>query len=155
MTATNEKLLSKIDALYDTWTHLSKSSSPSELQSFFAFFAPNCTTNLKSMREPADHGRDAALSTLKQSLAVQKIEEVHVKTRIVSEDGLMVIQEMNNAVDILGTKFELPEVVVIKFAEDGLIDQFQIYCCRSPVVRAVQEVTDRGPYSQEEMARGE
>lgn len=155
MAFSSTQLLDRLDALYETWSHLSKSSSPSDLQSFVDFFSPECETNIKSMREPSRHGKDALMSALKEFLAVEKIDQIRTMTQAVGPDGLTVYREMRNIIDILGSKMEMPETVVVVFNQEGLIERLMVYSCRSHIVRVVQEVTSKGPYSKEEMDRKE
>lgn len=56
---------------------------------------------------------------------------------------------MDNHLVIHGKDLDrFPETAVAVFNDKGLITDFKIYCCRSPIVTIVQEVTGEGPYKK-------
>ena len=56
--------------------------------------------------------------------------------------------QKRNRLDVLGEVVEgYEEVGVVRFSGEGLIEEMKFYGCRSGIVRIVQDVTGKGPYS--------
>lgn len=142
---------SKLDALYDKWQKLPTDSSDSALESFASHFSTNATAWLLSMRELADPsiGREGIIEGIKKALSDSQITERRVVARSVTPDGRKVFIETSNAVTVHGKLIDpLPETTVVEFDDKGLIVDFKIYSCRSPIVALIQDATGEGPYER-------
>ncbi|KAI0384177.1 hypothetical protein F5Y04DRAFT_237697 [Hypomontagnella monticulosa] len=149
--ASAASLHAKLDALYDVWATLSLDSPASEFEKFASFFDENSTAWLLSMRELAEPsiGREGIIKGIKVVLKDTRIKERRVVDRFESSNGSKVSVEMNNHLVIHGRSLDgFPETAVAVFNDKGLIEDFKVYCCRSPVVTVVQEVTGVGPYKK-------
>ncbi|TVY40483.1 hypothetical protein LOCC1_G004766 [Lachnellula occidentalis] len=93
-------------------------------------------------------GRPTIIAALKLNIQSHHIEQRRVQARLVSEDGRTVMCEMRNRLCVLGTPLEnFYETAVARFDDEGLIEDFKVYSCRSPIVGVVQTVTGKGPYT--------
>ncbi|KAI4859377.1 hypothetical protein F4820DRAFT_439976 [Hypoxylon rubiginosum] len=147
--ATSSILHTKLDALYEVWSKLSLESSPAEFQAFADFFSEDCTAWLLSMRELKEPsiGREGVIAGIKEALKNTHIKERRVVDRFESAGGSKISVEMDNRLVVQGKDLErFPETATAVFNEQGLIADFKLYCCRSPVVEIIQEVTGIGPY---------
>ncbi|KAI6082980.1 hypothetical protein F4821DRAFT_201609 [Hypoxylon rubiginosum] len=143
-------LHAKLDALYETWSKLSLESSPTEFQAFADFFSEDCTAWLLSMRELKEPsiGREGVIAGIKDVLRNSQIKERRVIDRFESGNGSKISVEMENSLVVQGKDLDtFPETATAVFNEQGLITDFKLYCCRSPVVEIIQEVTGVGPYA--------
>lgn len=141
---------SRLESLYQTWQNLRSTSTPKQFNDFGAFFDDSCTAWLKSMREwdQPSVGRQAIIDNVKTNIQSHYIEERRVQSSLVSEDGRTVMCEMRNRLSVLGTPLDnFYETAVAKFNEKGLITDFKVYNCRSPIVGVIQTVTGKGPYT--------
>ena len=141
---------SRLEGLYQKWQNLRPTSPPEQFHDFGAFFDDSCTAWLKSMREwdQPSIGRQAIIDNVKTNIQSHHIEERRVQSSLVSEDGRTVMCEMRNRLDVLGTPLDnFYETAVARFNEKGLITDFKVYNCRSPIVGVVQTVTGKGPYT--------
>ncbi|KAI1778459.1 hypothetical protein F4818DRAFT_301685 [Hypoxylon cercidicola] len=148
--ATGSPLHSKLDALYEAWSKLSLESSPTEFQAFADFFSEDCTAWLLSMRElkQPSIGREGVIAGVKDVLKDTQIRERRVVDRFESANGSKISVEMENSLVVHGKDLDVfPETATAVFNEQGLITDFKLYCCRSPVVEIIQEVTGIGPYA--------
>ncbi|KAI2604659.1 hypothetical protein GGR54DRAFT_448898 [Hypoxylon sp. NC1633] len=147
--ATNSALHARLDALYDTWMKLSPESSPSEFETFANFFDEDCQAWLLSMRELSQPsvGRKGVIKGIQEVLTNTRIKQRRVIDRFEGGGGSKVSVEMSNQLVVQGKEVEsFPETVTAIFNDKGLITDFKLYCCRSPVVEIIQEVTGEGPY---------
>ncbi|KAF2654876.1 hypothetical protein K491DRAFT_599917 [Lophiostoma macrostomum CBS 122681] len=150
--AVRNPLLVKLDNFYDTIKTLSSTSSPEDLDSFAAFFAEDCIAFLKSMREISTPsiGRNGVIQDFKNQLKEYTVLERREIASVVSEDGSVVISEMEHRLNVCGELLEaFPITAVVVFNGDGLITSFKHFCCLSPVVEIIQRKTGAGPYSKE------
>ncbi|XXG96868.1 hypothetical protein Hte_003159 [Hypoxylon texense] len=148
--ATSSILHAKLDALYEVWSKLSVDSPHTEFQAFADFFSEDCTAWLLSMRElkQPSIGREAVIAGIKEALKDTRIRERRVVDRFESAGGSKVSVEMDNRLVVQGRDLDtFPETATAVFNEQGLITDFKLYCCRSPVVEIIQEVTGIGPYA--------
>ncbi|TVY93673.1 hypothetical protein LAWI1_G001643 [Lachnellula willkommii] len=141
---------SQLENLYQTWQTLRPTSPPSHFAAFGAFFAPTCTACLQSMREwdLPSIGRQAIIDAVKSNIQTSHIEERVVQSLLASDDGRTVVCEMRNRLNVLGYRLEnYFETAVVRYDGQGLVSDFRVYGCRSPIVGVVQTVTGRGPYT--------
>ncbi|KAK6949459.1 hypothetical protein Daesc_009539 [Daldinia eschscholtzii] len=147
-------LHAQLDALYDTWTSLTPTSPPSDFEKFAAFFDENCYAWLFSMRELAEPsiGRQGVIDGVKEVLKLQRIEERRVVERFASARGSKISVEMKNRYNVVGEDLDtFWETVTAEFNDKGLITDFKVHCCRSPMVAIIQKVTGEGPYKCHEL----
>lgn len=143
----------KLDALYDVWLNLSLESSPSDFEAFAAFFDEDCTAWLLSMREldTPSHHRQGVIQGIKEVLKNTRLNERRVIERFESAGGSKISCEMSNSLTVQGRVLDpFPETVTAVFNDKGLITDFKLYACRSPIVAIIQEVTGEGPYERHE-----
>ncbi|KAI1409001.1 hypothetical protein F5Y13DRAFT_98225 [Hypoxylon sp. FL1857] len=156
--ATTASLHNRLDCLYDVWMSL-KPDSPETLFAKFAnYFDENCTAYLLSMREIAEPsiGREGVIKGIKEVIKNTRITKRNVVdsfditqnlSRTSTASGSKISVEMSNDLDVRGKKLDsFPEVAVVTFNCEGLITNFKLYCCRSPIVHIIQDVTGEGPY---------
>ncbi|KAI1137148.1 hypothetical protein F5Y05DRAFT_79885 [Hypoxylon sp. FL0543] len=139
----------RLDSLYDVWTSLKPDSPEAAFAKFASFFDEDCTAYLLSMREIAEPsvGREGVVKGIKEVLKDTRIKERRVVARFDSGGGSKISVEMLNRLEVRGQELDtFPEVAVVTFNDEGLITNFKLYCCRSPVVRIIQDVTGNGPY---------
>lgn len=140
----------RLNSLYQTWQKLRPTSSDQHFDEFGAFFDESSTAWLQSMREwdQPSIGRQAVIDKARTLTETSHIEERRVLSNFVSEDGLTVMCEMKNRLSVRGTPLDpFYETVVARFNEKGLVTDFKVYNCRSPVVAITQTVTWNGPYT--------
>ncbi|KAI0882124.1 uncharacterized protein GGS22DRAFT_191294 [Annulohypoxylon maeteangense] len=150
---TTASLHAKLDALYAVWQTLTLDSPAAEISKFADFFDENCTAYLLSMRELATPmiGRAGVIEGIKTVLQDTQIKERRVVDRLGSTGGSKISVEMSNRLVVHGKEIAaFPETATAVFNDRGLITDFKIYCCRSPIVEIVQDVTGVGPYRREE-----
>ncbi|KAH0490731.1 hypothetical protein TgHK011_002187 [Trichoderma gracile] len=146
--------LDTITAIYNHLLTLHPSSSPNALDKFASYFSPSCKVYLKSMREANDPAVDRAaiVNHLRDYLKDQVLEQRNVISQSVSEDGGRVFVEMENRYNVHGQILDrFPETLVATFDEEGLVESFKLYSCRSHIVMLIQTATGEGPYSEEVM----
>ncbi|PTB75618.1 hypothetical protein M440DRAFT_355917 [Trichoderma longibrachiatum ATCC 18648] len=148
--------LQTITNLYTHLLTLTPTSPPSALDHFASYFSPSCKVYLKSMREANDPAVDhaAIVRHLRDYLKDQVLEQRNVVSQAVSEDGegARVFLEMENRYNVHGQILDrFPETLVATFDEEGLINSFKLYSCRSHVIMLIQSATGEGPYSEEMM----
>ncbi|KAL6867068.1 hypothetical protein J3F83DRAFT_715337 [Trichoderma novae-zelandiae] len=146
------KPLETIDAIYTHLQTLRPTSSPEDLDKIASYFAPSCKVYLKSMRENKDPALDraAVVKHLRDLLKDQVLEQRNVVSQSVSEDGARAFVEMENTYTVHGQTLErFPETLVATFDEEGLVNSFKLYSCRSHFVMMIQTATGEGPYSEE------
>jgi hypothetical protein len=149
-----DALHDKLDSAYRLMQKLNPTSSSTDLAEFGAFFDPNCTVYLKSMREHAEpsFGREGAIKALKENLSVVHIDERRVLSRSTSAEGLTVFCEMKNRLLVLGEVLDpFFETAVVSFNDKGLITEWKLYSCRSHIVALIQMKTGTGPYTKREI----
>ncbi|KAI1804697.1 hypothetical protein F4811DRAFT_518763 [Daldinia bambusicola] len=145
--STAASLHAKLDALYDVLSGLTVSSPDADFEKFASFFAEDCRAWLISMRELAEPsvGRKGVIQGAKDLVKNMRIEERRVVDRF--DSGNRVSVEMSNRYDCLGKTVDpFWETVTVAFNDEGLITDFKTYCCRSPMVAIIQDVTGVGPY---------
>lgn len=155
---TKTSATAKLDAYYDLVRKLTTSSSEGDLAKVGSFFSHDCSTNLRSMREEPKIGRQAALNDLKDLVESQHVDERRIvaQVELSTSTEIAVFCQMSNRLNIMGDIVDpYNETAVVEFDSDGLISDFKLYGCRSPIVRIVQEKTKLGPYSEEYMAEDE
>ncbi|KAK5123502.1 hypothetical protein LTR85_002540 [Meristemomyces frigidus] len=149
----------KLDAIYELFQTFTLSSPESDFTSFGSYFTPNCSANLRSMREEPKRGRQAAVDDLKALVKEGwHIDErrIDAQAEVSGTTGITVFCQMSNRLNIMGDILDpFQETAVVSFDSDGLISDFKLYSCRSPIVRIVQEKTRLGPYSEDYMATPE
>ncbi|MCJ1382580.1 hypothetical protein MMC17_005693 [Xylographa soralifera] len=141
---------SRLESLYQTWQSLRPTSSDKQFDVFGAFFDEACIAWLKSMREwdQPSIGRQAIIDKVKANTELHHLEERRVLSSFTSEDGLKVVCEMKNRLSVIGNPLDpFYETAVATFNEQGLITDFKLYNCRSPIVGIIQTMTGRGPYT--------
>lgn len=154
MTASSSNFQTILDALYDTWQSLREDSSTADLETFAAFFSPNSTVWLESMREhlTPSLGRDGIIQTMRANLDHYHLEERRVISQSGGVDDKRVFCEMKNRLVVEGTILDpFYETAVVVFDDDGLILDLKLYSCRSHIVMLIQDKTGKGPYNEEEM----
>jgi hypothetical protein len=149
--------IEKITKIYTHLLTLHPESSPDALDQFASYFSPSCRVYLKSMREANDPATDRAaiVSHLRDYLKDQVLEQRNVISQSVGEDGeggVRVFVEMENRYNVHGQILDrFPETLVATFDEEGLVNSFKLYSCRSHIVMLIQTATGEGPYSEEVM----
>jgi len=142
----------KIDSLFEEWEALKPDSPAASFEHFASFFSTNCHAWLLSMREINEPsiGREGVAAGIEAAVKDSEIIERRVVGRAGS--GNKVFIESLSKLSVHGQKMDsFPETAVITFDEEGLIADFKIYSCRSPLVFLIQKATGKGPYSKEEM----
>lgn len=143
-----------LDALYNTWQSLRKTSSAADLEAFAAFFSPNSTVWLESMREhlTPSRGRDGIVQTMRANLEHYHLQEQRVISQSGGMDDTRMFCEMKNRLVVEGAVLDpFYETAVVVFDDAGLIVDLKLYSCRSHIVMLIQEKTGEGPYSEQEM----
>ncbi|KAH8658290.1 hypothetical protein BX600DRAFT_500260 [Xylariales sp. PMI_506] len=155
--ASSEQLHAKLDALYDIWVKLTPDSPETAFEEFASKFSQDSTAWLKSMREIREPslGREGVIEGIKLAVKDSQILERRVVARSasVSDTGSgKIFVESSNRVKVYGKDIEtFPETAVVEFdSEGGLIKDFKLYSCRSPIVELIQELTGDGPYERHE-----
>ncbi|TFA98190.1 hypothetical protein CCMA1212_010009 [Trichoderma ghanense] len=148
--------LDQITQIYNHLLTLTPDSPPKALETFASYFSPSCKVYLKSMREAKDPALDRAaiVEHLRDYLKDQVLEQRNVISQSVSEEGerARVFVEMENRYNVHGQILDrFPETLVATFDEEGLVNSFKLYSCRSHIVMLIQKATGEGPYSQEMM----
>ena len=141
-----------LDDLFTQLQTLKPDSPPAEFERLAQYFSPQCSAAMRSMRESPVQGHQALVADLKEYLKLWHLDERRVTAQALSADGKTVMCEMSNRVDILGDKLDpYAETAVVKFQDGGLIENFRMYGCQSPIVYIIQKKTGAGPYHEEEM----
>ncbi|KAI0837549.1 hypothetical protein F5Y06DRAFT_297407 [Hypoxylon sp. FL0890] len=124
MTSRTVTLHQRLDSLYDIWMGLNPDSPQADFAKSANFFEENCTVYLLSMREISEpsRGREGVIKGIKEVLKNTRIKERRVEIDLCLE------------------------VAVVVFNDKGLITNFKLYYCRSPVVQIIQDITGNGPY---------
>ncbi|KAI0149942.1 hypothetical protein F4776DRAFT_603911 [Hypoxylon sp. NC0597] len=139
----------RLDSLYDVWMSLKLDSPEADFEKFASYFDENCKAYLLSMREIAEpsQGRKGVIEGIKEVLKNTRIKERRVIDRFNTVNSAKISVEMFNRLEVRGKTLDpFPEVAVVTFNHTGLITDFKLYCCRSPVVHIIQEATGKGPY---------
>lgn len=154
MTGT-EGNLQTLDKLYQTIKALTPSSSPEEFEKFGAFFTTDCKTWLKGMSEHASPavGRQATIGKLKDIMGSRywRLDERRVlsTSTAADTDGSKVICETTKRLILHGEVLDpFYETEIVVFTPDGLIKDFKLYCCWSPIASLLQDITGVGPYKR-------
>ncbi|KAK0765821.1 hypothetical protein N5P37_001760 [Trichoderma harzianum] len=147
-------LENRLNTLYSQYESLRPDSSDADLEKFASLFSNNCTVFLKSMREAKDPdlNRQAIVSTLREMMKDQYLEKRKVVSQQINEQDSRVFLEMENRYNVHSKVLEdFPETLVATFDDEGLVDTFKLYSCRSHFVMMIQAATGEGPYSEEMM----
>ncbi|TVY78490.1 hypothetical protein LSUE1_G008766 [Lachnellula suecica] len=84
---------------------------------------------------------------MKANMPLYYLEERRILLKLISEDGMTIMCKMKNRLNVLGTQVDpFHDTAVATFNEKGLITQFKLYNCRSPIIGIVQMATGKGPY---------
>lgn len=144
-----------LNELYQTIKSLRSSSSLEEFGKFAAFFTEDCRTWLKGMREHAVPavGRQAAIDKLKEIMGDRywRLDERTVLSSSTTADaeGSKVFCETTKRLVLHGQVLDpWYETEVAVFTPDGLIKDFKLYCCWSPIASMIQDITGVGPYKR-------
>lgn len=151
--ASADLLQSKVESLYYEWQRLALDSSDETFRNFASYFSPNAIAWLLSMRELAEPsiGRDSIIQGIKAAIRDSQVVERHVIARSTIAGERKVFLESSSTIKVFGKTLDsFPETTVVQFDEEGLIVDFKIYSCRSPIVAAIQEATGEGPYERHE-----
>lgn len=149
--ASNDILQSKVESLYIEWQKLSLDSPDDMFQNFALNFSENATAWLLSMRELKEPsiGRESIIQGLKAALRDSQVIERHITAGSTIDAKHKVFLESFSTVKVFGKTLDrFPETTVVQFNDEGLIVDFKIYSCRSPIVEAIQEATGEGPYER-------
>jgi hypothetical protein len=147
-------LESRLDALYSQLEVIRSDSPVSDLETFASFFSQDCVVNLESMREIKEPalGRQGVVAKLQETTKHLYLEKRKVVSQAISEKDMRVFSEMRNRYNVHTQELDdFPEILVATFNDEGLINSFRHYSCRSPIVGLIQSATGEGPYNEEEM----
>ncbi|KAL7943414.1 hypothetical protein V8C42DRAFT_346865 [Trichoderma barbatum] len=82
----------------------------------------------------------------------QYLEKRKVVSQLFGEEDSRVFIEMENRYNIHSKVLDdFPETLVATFDDEGLVNSFKLYSCRSHVVMMIQAATGEGPDSEEMM----
>ena len=152
MAASNANL-ETLDKLYESIKSLAPSSSPDEFDKFAAFFTPDCKTWLQGMTHAGANGRKETVDKLKRLMSDRfwRVDERRVVSASVtaSANGHKAFCETTKRLILHGQALDpFHETEVVEFTEDGLIKDFKLYCCWSPIASKLQDITGEGPYKR-------
>ena len=152
---TTKDNLQTLDKLYETIKSLSPTSSSEEFEKFAAYFTEDCKTWLKGMREHATPtiGRKATVDKLKEIMGDRywQLDDRKVLSSSTTTDpnGSKVFCETTKRLILHGQVLDpWYETEVVVFSPDGLIKDFKLYCCWSPIASVIQDITGVGPYKR-------
>lgn len=150
-----EQQLQTLDKLWQTIKSLTPSSSPNEFETLGAFFTEDCKTYLKGMSQhhSPSVGRQATIDTLIKNMNERywRLDERRVLSSASAPDadGSKVFCETTKRLILLEKPLDpFYETEVVIFNSEGLIKDFKLYCCWSPVASMVQDITGVGPYKR-------
>ncbi|RFU75734.1 hypothetical protein TARUN_6493 [Trichoderma arundinaceum] len=144
-------LESRLDALYTQLEALRPESSDADLEKFASLFSNDCDVYLRSMREVKDPAlnRQDIVTQLRDIMKDQYFEKRKIVSQVVSEKDSRVFSEMENRYNVHQHIFAaFPETLVATFDDEGLVNSFKLYSCRSHIAKAIQKATGNGPYSE-------
>ncbi|KAH8896762.1 hypothetical protein GQ53DRAFT_890092 [Thozetella sp. PMI_491] len=147
---------SHLDGLYALLETLREDSSQEEFDKFGAFFAEDATAYLRSMREHREPsiGRQAIIDDMKAILKDQFLATRRIVSSSFNERDMKLFTEMENTIHVHSDVLDpFHETAIVAFNNDGLINNFKVYSCRSHIVMLIQKHTGLGPYNEEEMKR--
>lgn len=136
----SSKLQTTLDALFEKWKSLRKDSPTADLEAFAAFFSPESSVWLESMREhlTPSRGRDAIIQTMRANLEHYHLQERRVISQSRGIDDARVFCEMKNCLVVEGAVLDpFYETAVVVFGDDGLILDLKLYSCRSHIVMLI------------------
>lgn len=150
-----ERQLKTLEKLWETVKSLTPSSSQEEFDRYGAFFTEDCKTYLKGMSQhhSPSIGRQATIETLKKNMSERywRLDERRVLSTASTQaaDGSKLFCETTKRLILLEKVLDpWYETEVVTFAPDGLIKDFKLYCCWSPIASMVQDITGEGPYKR-------
>ncbi|UKZ77051.1 hypothetical protein TrVFT333_004768 [Trichoderma virens FT-333] len=147
-------LENRLNTLYSQYESLRPESSDADLEKFASLFSDNCTVFLKSMREAKDPAvnRQAIVAVLREMMKDQYLEKRKVVSQLINEQDSRAFVEMENRYNVHSKVLDdFPETLVATFDDEGLVNTFKLYSCRSHLVMMIQAATGEGPYSEEIM----
>jgi hypothetical protein len=150
MAVTSNSEHSAIDKVYELMMKLSESSPPEDYEAIAAYFDKDCVVYPWSMREYAlpAVGRKAAMREFQERAKIERILAREVLSHSSSADRKTLFCEMKHRVDVFGQTVDpYFETAVATMTNEGLIGELKLYSCRSHLVKAYQDHTGFGPYS--------
>jgi hypothetical protein len=147
--------LQTLEELFQLITTLRSHSPSQEFDKLGAFFTPDCRTWLKGMREHASPavGRQATIDKLKEMMADRYWcldGRTVLSSSIAPEaDEEKVFCETTKKLILHGKVLDpFYETEIVVFTPQGLIKDFKLYCCWSPIASLIQDITGEGPYKR-------
>jgi hypothetical protein len=134
--------LATLKAMWSRMTSFTPSTPDSKINTLTQFFEPNCIVYLSGMTAPPCNGHEELVAGTKKLVQMWAMHELIVTATVVSEDGLRIVQAMENHLKILGQDVKgFHEAEVVTFSEGGKIQEYLLYCDSGPIKAAVAKVS--------------
>jgi hypothetical protein len=133
MAPSPDELHARLDAWWASIKPLRPDSSEADWNKMASYIAPGAKLYLNGVLAPPCIGPEGAIETLKGLTAYWSITERRVLTRAASADGKTLVAEMYNPLVVAGTPLDFDEIEVVRFDEQGRIENYRLHCDAEPI----------------------